>query len=57
MFQKIDAMIYIKHIQYMKKNLVIELLLKVLLVAKENCNMNKYKYIHSNLFSTVFLTI
>lgn len=29
----------------MKKNLVIEPLLRVLLVVKGNCNMNKYTYI------------
>jgi len=39
---KIDAMTYIKHIQYTKKNLVIEQQLKALLVVKGNYNMNKY---------------
>lgn len=37
-------MIYIKHIQYMKKSLVIEQQLKVLLVVKENYNMKKYYF-------------
>jgi len=46
-------MIFIKHIQYMRKNLVIELQLKVLLVVKENYNMNKYLLIF-NLIKTMF---
>lgn len=39
---KIDAMTYIKRIQYTRKNLVIGRQLKVLLVVKGNYNMNKY---------------
>lgn len=46
-------MIFIKHIQYMRKNLVIELQLKVLLVVKENYNMNKY-LLFFNLIKTMF---
>lgn len=42
MYQKIGVMIYIKHILYTRKNLVTEPQLKVLLVVKENYNMNKY---------------
>lgn len=57
MYQKIGAMIYIKRILYTRKNLVIEQQLKVLLVVKENYNMNKYLHCLFQLAYKIFLKL